>query len=270
MDQGFWRTYFQAAQNKLARYNMTNLIPAAGRGKRFRDSGYTLPKPMIPIDEKPMILQSVRSLPDAEKWIFVCLEDHLKRSLEKAIRSQYPGSTLISVKETTQGMLNTCLLAERYLELKKPLLISACDYDLRYDEKAFDKLVNDKTIDAAIWTFRNHEIVSRNPDAYAYTSVDENGNVTKISEKKPISDSPENDNAVVSVFYFKSAAIFLYAARKLIESRKTINNEYYVATSINELIAAGKKVVPFEVEKFVCWGTPEDLKEYEYWKGVFA
>ena len=31
------------------------IIPMSGRGQRFIDAGYSVPKPMIMVDEKPMI-----------------------------------------------------------------------------------------------------------------------------------------------------------------------------------------------------------------------
>jgi len=268
MKAEFWRDYFKTPQRTL-KYDMTVLIPAAGRGKRFADAGYAMPKPMIPVNGKPMLLQSVKALPQAAKWIFLCLENHLNQGLKKEILSVFPKAAIIPVNGVTQGMLNTCLLAEKQLDIDKPLLISACDYDLRYDEEAFDRIVRNSAIDAAIWTFRNHDIVRNNPEDYAYTAVDEDGNITYISEKKTISPYPEGDHAVVSVFYFRTAGLFLDGARSLIKSGKTINNEYYVATSMNGLITAGRRVVPFEVDKFICWGTPRDLEEYENWKSKF-
>lgn len=265
MDSDFWKSYFASVQ-RTKRYDMTILIPAAGRGKRFADAGYAMPKPLIHVNGKPMLLQSVRALPQPTKWIFVCLEEHLNSGLRKEIVSEYPHAVIIPVNEVTQGMLNTCLFAEKELALDKPLLISACDYDLRYDAEVFDRVVRDDTIDVAIWTFRNHDMVKSNPEAYAYTALDESGNVKRISEKAAISNTPEKDHAVVSVFYFRKAQLFLEGAKALIATGKTINNEYYVATSINKLIAAGRRVVPFKVKQFVCWGTPRDLQEYEYWK----
>ena len=53
-----------------------NLIPMAGAGKRFQEEGYTLPKPLILVDNKPMIVEACNSLPGAEEWIFVCREEH--------------------------------------------------------------------------------------------------------------------------------------------------------------------------------------------------
>ena len=39
----------------MVRYNMNVLIPMAGAGKRFFDAGYVFPKPLIEVNNKPMI-----------------------------------------------------------------------------------------------------------------------------------------------------------------------------------------------------------------------
>lgn len=269
---GFWHEVFNepVVDTGKKRYDWVTLIPAAGRGKRFSDAGYELPKPIIPVDGQPMIAKAVKDLPQSEKTIFVCLEDQLKNGLEPVLKKEFPGCDIVSVKETTPGMVNTCLLAKDFWDPEKPLLISACDYGLHYDINRFESLVNDPSIDVIIWTFRNHECVLRNPKAYAYVAVDGNGNAARISEKMAISDNPGNDHAVVSVFWYRTAELFEKGARKLLDAGKTVGGEYYVATSINGLIDKCCRVVPFEVEKFVCWGTPDDLKEYDYWKEYFS
>jgi hypothetical protein len=59
------------------------------------------------------------------------------------------------------------------------------------------------------------------------------------------------------------------AAEEMISSNKRINNEFYVDECINNLIKSGLKVKVFEVDKYICWGTPNDLKIYEYWQSFF-
>ena len=48
-----------------------------------------------------------------------------------------------------------------------------------------------------------------------------------------------------------------------------INNEYYVGNSINELIKQNYTVLPFEIEQYICLGTPRDLNVYKFWYSVF-
>ena len=33
----------------------------AGEGKRFKDAGYTIPKPLIEVDGKPMVIKALQS-----------------------------------------------------------------------------------------------------------------------------------------------------------------------------------------------------------------
>jgi len=73
---------------------------------------------------------------------------------------------------------------------------------------------------------------------------------------------------VQGVFYFKSAGLFEKCAKKMIEKKNSVNGEYYVATAINELIIDGLKVLPFEVDQYVCWGTPLDLKIFQHYQNV--
>ena len=48
-----------------------------------------------------------------------------------------------------------------------------------------------------------------------------------------------------------------------------VNNEYYVDTSINDAIKLGLKCVLFEIDYYICWGTPNDLRTFEYWQKCF-
>ena len=43
----------------------------AGKGSRFKDYGYRLSKPMIPVNNKPMVITACESFPQASKWVFL-------------------------------------------------------------------------------------------------------------------------------------------------------------------------------------------------------
>ncbi len=55
---------------------MLNIVlPIAGRGSRFADAGYSLPKPLIPVHGQPMIAAVVRNIRPSvpHRFIFVAL-----------------------------------------------------------------------------------------------------------------------------------------------------------------------------------------------------
>ena len=51
---------------------IVNIMPMAGLGKRFIDNSYKLPKPLIPINKKPMFIQAAKSMPKSTLNIFIC------------------------------------------------------------------------------------------------------------------------------------------------------------------------------------------------------
>ena len=45
--------------------------------------------------------------------------------------------------------------------------------------------------------------------------------------------------------------------------------QYYIDSLINYSIDLGYKVKNFEIDEYICWGTPNDLKIYQYWQNFF-
>jgi len=56
---------------------MQIIIPMSGFGERFRRAGYTVPKPLIEIDGKPVIAHVIDMFPGEQDFIFICNQDHL-------------------------------------------------------------------------------------------------------------------------------------------------------------------------------------------------
>ena len=57
------------------------VIPMAGRGSRFAEAGYTMPKPLIDVHGRYMIEYVIENLkPNREhRFIFICQEEHLQK-----------------------------------------------------------------------------------------------------------------------------------------------------------------------------------------------
>ena len=248
---------------------MISLIPMAGRSRRFKEDGYNLPKPFIPIMGMPMFKAAINSFPPSDKHIIICQKQFVERySFEKQTKKFLPSCKIITVKGITEGQASTCLLAENDFENYEPLMISSCDYQLVYDQKKYEKLLNDITIDVIVWTFKIGQISKKNPEAFAYCRTD-GMRITKIVEKEVISNTPNLDPAVVGTFTFRNAIDFVHAAKKMITKNIRVNGEFYVGTSINQLIEMGKNVVVFPVEKFISFGDPYELQLYQYWEDFF-
>ena len=60
--------------------------------------------------------------------------------------------------------------------------------------------------------------------------------------------------------------MYLKSLEQLYKKDIKVNNEYYVDSVVNEAIELGYKVKYFEVDHYICWGTPNDLQTYQYWQ----
>ncbi|MFC1566340.1 hypothetical protein ACFL4A_00695 [bacterium] len=247
---------------------MLNLIPMAGKGNRFIQKLYRVSKPFIPVMNVPMIIAALKTFPAADSYVFVCSKQHYDK-LKKIVDSFKSNVEIITVEEVTQGQACTCLLAEEFIEKSNGLFIASCDYQMVYDEEKYQKLLDNPSIDVIIWTFKIGSIKKANPEHFAYCRVEGN-RVTEIVEKRTISDLPHLDPAVVGSFTYKKSSLFIEGAKNMIKKNILVNNEFYAATSINQLIEKGYNVVAFEIDKFISFGTPFELQLFHYWEDYFT
>ncbi len=247
------------------------LIPMAGAGQRFADAGYTIHKPAImTVDratgqEKPMVVCATKDLPgvaaDGSNVIYVDRNFHQTDGVEDAIRAWYPQAAFITVDHLTEGQACTCMLAEPYLDPEQPLLIAGCDNGMDIDRDAFDALT--KECDCIVFTYRHNEAVLANPNAYGWMIADADGNITGTSIKKAISDRPMEDPAVVATFWFRRAAVFIEATKKMIAENDRINGEFYVDQTVKHVLDLGYRAKIFDIDRYVGWGTPADYEGYQ-------
>lgn len=265
-----WEYYHQSAllaQNVQARPYIggTCLIPMAGLGSRFTKEGYTIPKPLIHVNSKPMVINAWQDLPEADKNIFVLRKDmpyyeNVKNNIQQYVQT----ADFVSLAECTDGQARTCILGFDTIDLKKPLTIGACDNGLRYDVNKFDKIWKSDA-DVIVWTIRNYPNAMKNPEMYGWVDCDASGKVQAVSVKKALSN-PQNDPVITGAFTFRKAKDFKACAERLFSRKVTINGEFYVDECINDAIMLGLNVYVFDVEAYLCWGTPSELKTYAYFK----
>lgn len=272
----FWFNYFNKERSFINNYEERNksitLIPMAGNGQRFKEEGFRTTKPLIMVGKKNMLQRAYECLPKSNLGIFLPREsDYKKHPISKLINKLVKRNVIIPIKKNTKGQAITCLFAKKYLLENKELFIASCDYEHHYNFNKWNEILQDKTIDGAIWTYRMKSGIIKNPSSFAYCQVsnDDKKTVVKIIEKKTISPKPENDPLVTGTFWLRQSKDILYAIETMINEDILVNGEYYVGTSINQLIKKGKKIVIFDVDSWISFGDPFELKIYEYWKDYF-
>jgi NDP-sugar pyrophosphorylase family protein len=249
------------------------VIPMAGLGQRFADEGYLLTKPLIPVSGLPMVAQATHDLPPAEHHVFVLREDMLGYAdVANQLRTLYPNAIIKTIDRVTEGQACTALIGLDALENEGgkncfPITVGACDNGALYNIDAFGKLVNDPLVDVIVWGIRGYPNATRYPKMFGWIDA-EGGLIRSISVKTPLS-TPASDPIVLGTFTFRRADDFRRALNRLVARDGRINGEFYIDSLINDAIALGLQCHLFEVDSYLCWGTPNDLRTFEYWQSCF-
>ena len=278
-DVGEYNSWSKAFRRLIAQSESTSptkgalVVPMAGLGQRFADEGFALTKPLIPVSGLPMVAQATHDLPPAENQVFVLREDMPGyEDVANQLRGRYPRAVIKTIDRVTEGQACTALIGLDALEGKagascSPITIGACDNGALYDVESFGKLVQDPSVDIIVWGVRRYPNATRNPKMFGWIdAVDDQ--VRSVSVKTPL-DNPESDPIVLGTFTFRRAEDFRLALERLIARDGRINGEFYIDSLINDAIALGFKCHLFEVDSYLCWGTPNDLRTFEYWQSCF-
>jgi len=250
------------------------VMPMAGLGQRFQNEGYCLTKPLITVSGSPMVAQAAHDLPSAKQHAFVLRSDMPGHSqITAELKSIYPNAVVESIPSVTEGQACTALIGLDALERNQqpapgPITFGACDNGALYKAQAFEQLVRDPEIDVIVWGVRGHANAVRRPTMFGWIDADRDGRIRRISVKTPLA-SPSTDPIVLGTFTFRRAADFRASVERLIGRNGRINNEFYIDAAINDAIELGLRCHLFEVDSFLSWGTPDDLRTFEYWQSCF-
>jgi dTDP-glucose pyrophosphorylase len=214
------------------------IITAAGDSRSaFGKAGFDAPKSLVKIAGIALVNQAIESYRHPSGTVVVAINKHEddQFDLEHEIKQRFNEAKVVKVASTVQGALATAVLAAEAFDLDAPLVISAGDSTVEGGVVAHIQSLISKSSDAGTIVFE-----SSNP-RWSYISVGEQGNVLQVTEK-----SVAGPYATVGCFYFKSARLFLEAAKWVFLNNARVNGNFYVSTSLNYLISRGMSV-GFEV-----------------------
>jgi HAD superfamily hydrolase (TIGR01509 family) len=225
------------------------LIPMAGAGSRFEKAGYALPKPLIDVHGKPMIQVVVENLGMDARFIFVVQKAHrAAHHLDGLLQRIAPGCIVVEADGLTEGAACTALLAEAHIDNDAPLFFANSDQFVEWQAADFMYKMQETGVDGGIVIFPASD------PKWSYAKVAEDGVVTEVAEKRPISE-----HATAGYYYWKHGADFVRYAKRMIQRDTRVNNEFYVCPVFNEAIEDGKVLTVFPVDGMWGLGTPEDL-----------
>ena len=206
---------------------MQTIVLAAGKTfttKMDRD----FPISMIEISGKPLvhwIIEDLKKLKN-NKIVVVVNQDEIEEfHIDRTIKLIEPQITIVGVNKNVNGAACSALLGLQLLNPDEEVLILNGNEKISEDHNLLLDRIHELKTDASVVSFD-----STHP-RYSYARTDKDGKVIEISEKDPISN-----NALVGFFWFSKAAIIEKAIKKMILKDALVNNVFYLAPAINELI----------------------------------
>ena len=250
---------------------MKIIIPMTGYGSRFVNAGYKELKPFISVQGKPIIEWIIKGMyPDESNFLFICRREHIENNenMEKELRKLAPKGEIFIIDEwEKKGPVFDVLKAAKVIDDNEQCIINYCDFYAVWDYKKFKRDTIERKCAGAIpcYTgFHPHLIPEKN--YYASCLTDDEDNLIEIKEKYSFETDKTKAKHSPGIYYFQTGKILKEYCKKLVDSKETINGEYYASLPYNFMVDEGLKVwVPVNIEKFCQWGTPEDLKEYLFW-----
>jgi len=242
------------------------VIPMAGEGSRFKDAGFTIPKPFIPVGGKPMVSWVIenmipKQIPQEQyriKFHLIVRSSHVSGNRLDSLFWDTPSNVSYTYHTTdglTEGAACSVLLAESEINNDEPLLIINSDQYLEWNPDVFYKCMMNPEYDGSILTFYQ-------PNPYdlkwSYAKVTDEGLVSEVQEKKWISPY-----ATVGLYAWKKGKNFVHYAKQMIEKNIRVKNEFYVCPVYNESIADDHHVRVKLCTGMWGLGVPEDLEVFK-------
>ena len=249
-------------QSRYADVKCINIVvPMAGEGSRFVKAGYKDPKPFIPVGGKPMIRWVLDNMlpkePIPVKFHLIMRAKHLNDYSLACLFDNMPLNVSFEIyptKDLTEGAACSVLLAKHMIDSENPLVIVNSDQFLEWNSDAFYKSLLNPTYKGCILTFLQPDT---SDTKWSYASVNNDGLVTEVAEKKWISPF-----ATVGLYGWAKGSDFVRYANQMIEKNIRTNGEFYVCPVYNEAIAEGQKIRVSLCKGMWGLGIPEDLEKF--------
>ena len=227
------------------------IIPMAGLGTRF-PRGHYMPKPLIDVNGRPMIIRVIESLGIDGQYHFVIRKDEYSTILRDLISKFVQSPRFIEIANTTDGPASSALLFKSRINNENELVIANCDQIMNWNSALF--LHNARLYDGAVVTYHS------DTDKNSFAKIGKDGLVCEIREKVVISNISLN-----GIHYWKRGVFFVDSAERMIAAEdRAANGEFYVAPSYNYMIEAGYRVGIYHIpnEQHNAVGVPVDLERF--------
>lgn len=250
---------------------MQIVVPMSGFGERFRRAGYEVPKPLIPVDGKPIIGHVIDLFPGETDFVFICNQEHLDEpayAMAETLKSLCATGRIVGIGPHRLGPVWAVLQARGAIDPDRPVFVNYCDFSCYWDWADFKAFVAETGCDGAVPAYRGFHPHSLHGNSYAF--IKERGLwLEDIQEKAAWTDNPMHEFASSGGYWFRTGALMLDTFDAQVAADLTVNGEFYVSLAYRVMAQRGLNVAVYELQHFMQWGTPPDLAEWLGWSRAF-
>ena len=235
------------------------LIPMGGGGGAFAEAGYQVPKPLIKIVGRAMLLHLLDSLKlrlGDVVWLVVPNALYAQYESTLDLAHEFPDTDIrvITFDMKTRGAVETCFVGLQHMsetELNRRVVCLDCDTLYFSDVLGlFRSLPKEQ---GACFYF-----VDRGTRAmYSYLRVGANDQVKEVREKNAISRM-----ANVGAYGFPTARALRSYIQSVLDAPDRTMETYYLSNIINKMIKDAFDFKALSAEQCRQCGTPEQLEEF--------
>ena len=248
---------------------MNIIIPMAGSSSRFYAAGYIEPKALLPVGDKKMIEHVINMFdPNTCKYYIVVNSEQVAAypDLKKTLKKLAISVQIIVIEKHSLGPVYSALQVKG-ISSDEEIIVSYCDFFVQWDYSLFLRQVYGQ--DGCVVSFKGFHPASFGDTHYAYMKV-KNNQMVELREKKSFTSDRTSEYASTGIYYFKEYSVFIQYSKKLLKDENSILPEAYVSLLFNDMVADGLSVVVYDVNKFICLGTPSDYEQYQFWWKYFT
>lgn len=191
-------------------------------------------------DGTPLIQHLVEKCLELKPASIVCMlpkADVGRYHLRNMLHQMTPLASVQPIKLLTKGAACTALLAVESIDNDDELLILNCNELLDCSLRDIVSGFRNDRCDAGVVVFK-----SLHP-RYSFVRMSADGYVVEAAEKNPISN-----HAVAGLYWFAKGSLFVEAVKEMIRKDAKVNDAFYIAPSLNELVLLHKKIGTYRVE----------------------
>jgi len=237
---------------------MNILVLAAGSSESYVQAGYSFPKNLVEIENRPLLQRVLENLAPLRvlgaKFIVVLRREECVRfHTDQMVRLLDPEAKIVLSPSKTSGAACTALLASSYIDEEEPLLIANGDQLLLHDHIALVEHFIKMNWEGGIPVF--DDVHPR----YSFVKLGADNLVVETAEKRPISR-----NASAGRYFFRNGSTFVRCAKKMILKDAQVEGAFYVCPAYNELVLEGRKIGVTSVQRdhYVNLASPAGLHDF--------